>query len=120
KLLEIPMPQFAESVVEATIGKWLKNPGELIDEYEPICEIISEKVTAELPSTVSGKLHEIYVAEGATVSVGSIICTVEVEDDGATAPVASSNGVDTVGGVTAERSKRPQQTVAVASDADAP
>lgn len=83
KILEIPMPQFAESIVSATIGKWLKQPGDAIEEYEPVCEIISEKVTAELPSTVSGRLHEIYVQEGATVEVGTVICTIEVVEDGA-------------------------------------
>lgn len=81
RLLEIAMPQFAESIVEATIGKWLKKPGDRIEEYEPICEIISEKVTAEVPSTVSGRLHEIYVDEGQTVPVGSVICTIEVADE---------------------------------------
>lgn len=82
KIIEITMPQFAESVVEATIGKWLKNAGDAVEEYEPICEIISEKVTAELPSTVSGKLHEIYVEEGKTVEVGTVICTIEVQSNG--------------------------------------
>lgn len=78
KIMEIAMPQFAESVVEATIGKWLKKPGDPVEEYEPICEIISEKVTAELPSTVSGRLHEIFVAENQTVQVGTVICTIEI------------------------------------------
>lgn len=78
--IEIKMPQFAESIVEATIGKWLKKSGDHIEEFEPVCEIISEKVTAELPSTVSGKLQEILVAEGETVPVGTVICTIVVED----------------------------------------
>jgi len=90
KIMEIQMPQFAESVVEATIGKWLKKPGDTVEEYEPICEIISEKVTAELPSTVTGRLHEIYVAENETVQVGTVICTIEVQE---------SSGVNTGPGV---------------------
>lgn len=114
KLLEITMPQFAESIVEATIGKWLKKPGDPIQEYEPICEIISEKVTAELPSTTTGKVHEIYVEEGKTVPVGTVICTIEVEDAG-------------TGGSTGSDGDRPagvpsagQQPAAAASRDDAP
>ena len=45
------MPQLAESVVSATVSKWLKQPGDRIEEYEPICEVITDKVTVELPST---------------------------------------------------------------------
>lgn len=95
KIIEVQMPQFAESVVEGTIGKWLKQPGDHIEEYEPICEVISEKVTAELPSTVSGKLHEIYTAEGETVAIGTVICTIEtseqVLDEGRTSGDSPTN-----------------------------
>lgn len=73
--IEVLMPQLAESVVQATISKWLKQPGDRVEEYEPICEIITDKVTAELPSTSDGVLDEILVGEGDTVSVGTIICT---------------------------------------------
>ena len=61
KLTEIVMPQLAESLVSATIDKWLKQPGESVDMYEPICEIITDKVNAELPSTVQGTLVKILV-----------------------------------------------------------
>jgi len=77
---EITMPQFAESVVSATIGKWLKQPGDHIEEYEALCEVITDKVTAELPSTAEGILVEILVPEGDTVDVGAVICII---DDGA-------------------------------------
>nr|WP_276569075.1 dihydrolipoamide acetyltransferase family protein [Insulibacter thermoxylanivorax] len=113
KLLEIAMPQFAESIVEATIGKWLKKPGDPIQEYEPICEIISEKVTAELPSTTTGKVHEIYVEEGKTVPVGTVICTIEVEDTGA--GDSTGSGGDRPAGL----SSAGQQPAAAASRNDA-
>jgi 2-oxoisovalerate dehydrogenase E2 component (dihydrolipoyl transacylase) len=74
---EITMPQFAESVVSATIGKWLKQPGDLVEEYEALCEVITDKVTAELPSTASGILVELLAAEGATVDVGTVICIIQ-------------------------------------------
>lgn len=77
--IEVLMPQLAESVVQATISKWLKQPGDRVEEYEPICEIITDKVTAELPSTSDGVLDEILVEEGETVGVGTIICTLQGE-----------------------------------------
>ena len=66
-LQEIVMPQLAESLVSATIERWLKQPGDTVEMYEPICEINTDKVNAELPSTVSGKLVKILAGEGETV-----------------------------------------------------
>lgn len=74
---EIIMPQLAESVVSATIGKWLKQPGDHVEQYEVICDIITDKVNAELPSTVEGTLKQIIVEEGVTVDVGTAICIIE-------------------------------------------
>lgn len=74
---EITMPQFAESVVSATIGKWLKQPGDHVEEYEALCEVITDKVTAELPSTVAGIILELLADEGATVDVGTVICLIQ-------------------------------------------
>jgi len=71
------MPQLAESLVSATIERWLKQPGDTIELYEPICEINTDKVNAELPSTVSGRLVKILAGEGETVNVGAPICLVE-------------------------------------------
>ncbi|MFD1955812.1 dihydrolipoamide acetyltransferase family protein [Paenibacillus thailandensis] len=78
-LTEIVVPQLAESLVSATIDTWLKKPGDSIDLYEPICEVLTDKVSAELPSTVKGKLVEILVPAGETVPVGTPICVVETE-----------------------------------------
>ena len=74
---EIRMPQLAESVVSATVGKWLVRPGDRIAEYDPICEIITDKVNAEIPSTWSGTVLELLAREGETVSVGAPICIIE-------------------------------------------
>ena len=87
-LREIVMPQLAESLVSATIERWLKQPGDTIEMYEPICEINTDKVNAELPSTVSGKLVKILAGEGETVSVGAPICLVETESAAGPAPSA--------------------------------
>lgn len=82
--VEIKMPKLAESVVSATISKWLKQPGDFIEEYEPICEIITDKVTSEVPCTVEGTLIEIVVEEGVKTDVDAVICVVE--------PAASAAG----------------------------
>ncbi|TCN01668.1 2-oxoisovalerate dehydrogenase E2 component (dihydrolipoyl transacylase) [Paenibacillus sp. BK033] len=76
---EIVIPQLAESLVSATIDKWLKQPGDRIEMYEPICELITDKVSAELPSTIAGTLVEILVGNGETVPVGTPVCRVETE-----------------------------------------
>jgi 2-oxoisovalerate dehydrogenase E2 component (dihydrolipoyl transacylase) len=83
QIVEILMPQLAESLVSATIDRWLKQPGDKLEKYEPICELITDKVNAELPSTVSGKLVKILVGAGEEVQVGAPICLVEVEAEGA-------------------------------------
>ncbi len=72
----VKMPQLGESVTEGTILKWLKQPGELVKLDEPLCEIETEKVTAELPSEFEGVLGEILVPEGETVDIGAALCTI--------------------------------------------
>jgi len=72
----IVIPQLAESLVSATIGKWLKQPGDYVEQYEPICELITEKVTAELPSTVEGTLLELLANEGETLPVGAAVALI--------------------------------------------
>ncbi|GAA3405401.1 dihydrolipoamide acetyltransferase family protein [Paenibacillus hodogayensis] len=72
----IVIPQLAESLVSATISKWLKKPGDYVEQYEPICELITEKVNAELPSTVEGTLVELLAEEGETVPVGGEVAII--------------------------------------------
>ncbi|MCG7406335.1 2-oxo acid dehydrogenase subunit E2 [Paenibacillus sp. ACRRX] len=74
---DVVMPQLAESLVSATIGKWLKQPGEAIEAYEPICEVITDKVMAEIPATEAGIMREIIAQEGETVQVGAVICRMD-------------------------------------------
>ncbi|MFD2611909.1 dihydrolipoamide acetyltransferase family protein [Paenibacillus gansuensis] len=83
KEVEIIVPQLAESLVSATIGKWLKQPGEYVEQYEVICELFTDKVNAELPSTAEGRLTKILVQEGENVPVGTPICIIEAVESGA-------------------------------------
>ncbi len=72
-ITKIILPQLGESIHEGTIGKWLKNVGDTVEEYEPLVEIITDKVNAEVPAPVRGTLSAIMVAEGQTVEVGTVI-----------------------------------------------
>src|SRR5258708_20034822 len=83
------MPQLGESVAEGTIGKWLKQVGDSVDKYEPLLEVITDKVNAEVPSPFAGVLREILVEEGATVPNNAEIAVIETTDQGtADAPPA--------------------------------
>jgi len=86
----VVMPQLGESVHEGTISRWLVKPGDKVTEFEPLLEVDTDKVSAEVPSPVSGILREIIAKEGETVQAGAEIAVVEVGADGAVAaaPIA--------------------------------
>jgi 2-oxoisovalerate dehydrogenase E2 component (dihydrolipoyl transacylase) len=86
---KVTMPQLGESVAEGTIGKWLKQPGDHVDKYEPLVEVVTDKVNAEVPSPFEGILREILVEEGATVPNNAEIAVIETADDGATDAAAA-------------------------------
>ena len=73
----IELPHVGESVVEGTIGKWLKQPGDRVERYDPLVEVVTDKVTMEVPSPVSGELLRIIAQEGETVPMGAPIAEVE-------------------------------------------
>lgn len=77
---KIVMPQLGESITEGTISKWLVNIGDKVKKYDPVCEVITDKVIAEVPSAFSGTVSEIVVQEGETVEVGALICCIAAED----------------------------------------
>ncbi|SDI96662.1 dihydrolipoamide acetyltransferase family protein [Salimicrobium halophilum] len=76
---KINMPQLGESVTEGTISSWLVKPGDTVEKYDPIAEVMTDKVNAEVPSSFSGTITELEVEEGETVSVGDLICYIEIE-----------------------------------------
>ena len=81
---EVIMPKLGESIIEATITKWLKKPGDTIEEDDPIVEIATDKVDSEIPSAVEGKLVKVLFNEGDVVPVGEIIAIIETEPGEAT------------------------------------
>lgn len=82
---DIVMPQMGESIFEGTITKWLKQPGDKVQRDEPLFEISTDKVDAEIPAPASGTLQEIKVQAGATVQVNTVVGVIG-EGDGASAP----------------------------------
>ena len=86
--VEILVPNLGESITEATIAKWLKNVGDSVAVDESLCELETEKVTMEVPSSVSGVIESITVAEGEDINVGALLCVVK---EGAVAQSVSSD-----------------------------
>lgn len=116
KMTDVAMPQLAESLVSATIGKWLKKPGDRIEQYEPICEVMTDKVNAEIPSTMDGIMGEILAEEGRTVGVGEIICRISAEGGAVSETVAPAQSQPASGNVrptTTEDSMRSRYSPAV-------
>jgi len=83
---EVVMPQMGESIFEGTITKWLKQPGEQVTRDEPLFEISTDKVDAEIPAPASGVLKEIRAAEGKTVQVNTVVAVIDESGAAAVAP----------------------------------
>jgi pyruvate dehydrogenase E2 component (dihydrolipoamide acetyltransferase) len=84
--VDIVMPQMGESIFEGTITKWLKKPGDKVERDEPLFEISTDKVDAEIPSPSAGVLKEIKVGEGQTVPIQTIVGVIDAAGSAATAP----------------------------------
>ncbi len=74
---DVVMPQMGESITEGTITKWLKKPGDTVQRDEPLFEISTDKVDAEIPSPAAGTLKEIKIAEGTTVQINTVVCSID-------------------------------------------
>ena len=108
---DVIMPQMGESIAEGTITKWLKKAGDTVKRDEPIFEISTDKVDAEIPSPVAGTLLEIKVQEGQTVAINTVVARIgEASETGLPAPAAAP----------APEAKPPASTEAEASTAEAP
>ncbi|MBV9761581.1 MAG: 2-oxoglutarate dehydrogenase, E2 component, dihydrolipoamide succinyltransferase [Acidobacteriaceae bacterium] len=89
-MTDVVMPQMGESIVEGTLTRWLKKPGEKVDRDEPLFEISTDKVDTEIPSPAAGTLSEILVQEGATVAINSVVARIgDGASGGQSAPIAS-------------------------------
>src|SRR2546422_2217565 len=89
---DVVMPQMGESIAEGTIVRWIKKVGDTVDRDEPLFEISTDKVDAEIPSPVAGVISEIRVKEGETVPVNSVVAVI---GGGAAARAPSAASTDT-------------------------
>lgn len=117
--VEVKMPQLGESVFEGTIGKWLKQPGQVVEKYEPLLEVITDKVDTEITAVESGTLLRILVPEGETVKVGTVLALVGAagEDVGAAAVSTSTAAAPAATGTPAAMPPAPVPSPTPASAA---
>lgn len=107
----IKMPQLGESVTEGTIDRWLVKPGDTVEQYDSIAELTTDKVTADLPSQLSGTIQEILVPEGETVAVGEVVCSIVVAHGEAATPAESpSSSSETTKSVAAAPQAAPKRS----------
>ena len=100
-MIDVPMPQMGESIVEGTLTKWLKKPGDRVERDEPLFEISTDKVDTEIPAPASGVLQEILVEEGKTVGINTIVGRIaeeggsaDAQPQAAAAPAAAPPAAD--------------------------
>ncbi|HET7037582.1 MAG TPA: dihydrolipoamide acetyltransferase family protein [Thermomicrobiaceae bacterium] len=102
----VKLPKLGESVMEGTIGAWLKQVGDHVDKYEPIVEITTDKVNAEVPAPVAGVLTEITAQEGETLEVGAPICVIS-EPGSAATPAPTPSATPSANGTTPAATAAP-------------
>ncbi|HZH29835.1 MAG TPA: dihydrolipoamide acetyltransferase family protein [Pyrinomonadaceae bacterium] len=113
---EVVMPQMGESIAEGTITRWMKQVGERVERDEPLFEISTDKVDAEIPSPAAGTLTEIKFKEGETVEVNKVVAIIGAEGETAATPAKDGYLLDYAD---AAQSQAPAAQAAVASDAPA-
>ncbi|HEV2183432.1 MAG TPA: dihydrolipoamide acetyltransferase family protein [Candidatus Acidoferrales bacterium] len=113
---DVIMPQMGESIFEGTVTKWLKKPGEKVERDEPLFEISTDKVDAEIPSPAAGVLKEIKVAEGQTVPIQTVVGVIDADGAGAASaaqapaaakPQAKSEGKQEINAAAKQRDEKP-------------
>src|SRR5579864_6109559 len=89
-MTDVVMPQMGESIVEGTLTKWLKKPGDRVERDEPLFEISTDKVDTEIPSPVAGTMGEILVEEGKAVGINTVVGRISDGASGGAAPAAAT------------------------------
>ena len=113
---DVIMPQMGESIFEGTITKWLKKPGDKVQRDEPLFEISTDKVDAEIPAPTSGILKEVKIAEGTTVQVNTVVGVIDAEGAATSAPAPSAPAPSKAPAAEAERTNaRPAPAASSAS-----
>src|ERR1700736_4537769 len=89
-MTDVVMPQMGESIVEGTLTKWLKQPGEHVERDEPLFEISTDKVDTEIPSPAAGTLSEVLVEEGKTVGINTVVARIDDTGGNGARPAAGA------------------------------
>jgi 2-oxoisovalerate dehydrogenase E2 component (dihydrolipoyl transacylase) len=117
----IKMPQLGESVTEGTIERWLVKEGDTVEQYDPLFEVVTDKVNAEVPAEVAGKITKIMVPDGETVKVGTPLAEIAGDGDGtATADSAPQPSAEPVEAAPAQAEVPAQENAGQASAPEAP
>src|ERR1700678_2706953 len=93
---DVVMPQMGESITEGTLTKWLKKVGDTVQRDEPLFEISTDKVDAEIPSPAAGTLQEIKTPEGSTVQINTVVAVIAESGSGTSAPAPAAPVADSV------------------------
>ena len=117
---DVIMPQMGESIFEGTITKWLKQPGEKVQRDEPLFEISTDKVDAEIPAPASGTLQDIKVQAGATVQVNTVVGTIAEEGAAASSAAAAAQPAKPAAGGDGASSKKPEAAAPPKTEAPKP
>src|SRR6185295_5552461 len=112
-MTDVVMPQMGESIVEGTLTKWLKKPGDRVERDEPLFEISTDKVDTEIPSPAAGTLSEILVEEGKTVGINTVVARID-EAGGAAKPAAAKPAAPAA--PPAAKAEPPAQAAAAAAE----
>ncbi|WP_404443058.1 2-oxo acid dehydrogenase subunit E2 [Sutcliffiella horikoshii] len=117
---KITMPQLGESVTEGTISRWIVSVGDKVNKYDPLAEVMTDKVNAEIPSSFTGTIKELVAEDGDTLAVGEIICYIETEGGGAAEATADAPKEESAPAAASAAKSEASSTPAVQEDADAP
>src|SRR6202162_4508829 len=117
---DIVMPQMGESIFEGTITKWLKKPGDKVQRDEPLFEISTDKVDAEIPAPASGILQDIKVVEGNTVQVNTVVGTIAGDGEAASTRPAAEVKAAEPAPPAAPKKEAPAPAVIPQADSKAP
>src|SRR5689334_10479234 len=120
-MTDVIMPQMGESIAEGTITKWLKNVGDKVDRDEPLFEISTDKVDAEIPSPAAGTLTEIRHKEGETVEINTVVAVLDGDSTqpAAAAPPVAEEPAATIETAQAKEEETPPPAATEAPQAEA-
>lgn len=113
---KVTMPQLGESVTEGTISKWLVNVGDKVKKYDPLCEVMTDKVNAEVPASFSGTITEIVAQDDETIEVGGLICY--IQEEGTEAELAGDTKADSSAAAAAAGNKEAEGSATLEADQD--